>query len=147
MDAKKRQKIVYSLFVLAVIYGVYNLVFNPMGNSVAPRISAPLPALTRQEIPPKAINIEKYSSLAWGQDPFYRPKIGPTQKAPARHPTWVLNGILYDEVKPSAIINKKIVSVGDSVEAAKILEITKSKVVLQVDGGNNISLTMSKEES
>ena len=46
----------------------------------------------------------------------------------------LLQGIFWGGAKPQAIINRKIVSVGDQVENAEVTEITRDSVKLSVDG-------------
>lgn len=45
-----------------------------------------------------------------------------------------LSGIIWDRKKPLAIINDRVVSVGDTVKGATILEILKDMVVFEQEG-------------
>lgn len=45
-----------------------------------------------------------------------------------------LDGIIYDPVKPRAIVNDKIVKVGESVNGANVRQITADKVTLDING-------------
>ena len=54
----------------------------------------------------------------------------------------VLGGILYDETQPYAIINKRIVKVGDSLPGAKLIQIFPGKVELESEDGEKINLNL-----
>lgn len=141
MNTKTRKYIVYVAFVLALIYGFYNLKdsFDKKNTVLAP---APVVQTVPQVIiPAKSIDIEKYETLNWGRDPFYRAKKGgrPVIVEKAK-PDWILNGILFNKNAPSAVINKKIVGIGDKINGAKIIEITKSKVVLKKENDDTFIL-------
>ncbi|MEW5924378.1 MAG: hypothetical protein AB1746_10355, partial [Candidatus Zixiibacteriota bacterium] len=101
----------------------------------------------RTEIKPENIDIEKYTALEWGRDPFYH---GQEQAKPhvatANSPVWTLGGILYDINSPSAIINKKIVRDGDIINGARVVQIEKESVILDKDG-LQFTLTIAKEKS
>lgn len=45
-------------------------------------------------------------------------------------PTFTLNGIVYDEVRPYAIVNNKVLLKGDLIEGAKLVEINRDSVKL-----------------
>ncbi|MCX5715694.1 MAG: hypothetical protein NTV07_02310 [Candidatus Omnitrophica bacterium] len=69
-------------------------------------------------------------AAAWGRDPF---SFGKSTYASAEN-GMVLNGIVWDENAPSAIINDNIVKVGEEVDGKKVAEIKKDKVILTKDG-------------
>lgn len=148
MDTKTRKNIVYILFVLTVIYGLYNLKnsFDKKSAEIAPPSQEQTTPLS--VIPANTIDIEKYSTLAWGNDPFYRAKKG---KKPVvtyeEQKEWILNGILYDQKAPTAVINKKIVNIGDKINGAKIIDITKTKVVLTKENSDTFTLQITKDKS
>jgi hypothetical protein len=63
--------------------------------------------------------------------------IAPQQSAPTmrlEHRDYVLNGIMYLEGAPRAIINNAMVEEGDTVDGAKVVKIEKRTVVLQQNG-------------
>lgn len=74
-----------------------------------------------RELPP----LEELEKLP---DPFYR-EAKPLRKAEPAGLT--LKGILWNEKKPRALINGKVVEVGDLVEDKKVTSITKDTVTLQ----------------
>jgi len=135
MDARRRKTIVYTLFGLALLWGAYNF----SGNKREHPQPGPAPTkeveAVRARPSPKLIDIEEHSSLAWGKDPFYRGKRLPVSRPsePVK-PRWFLDGILYDEKTPSAIINKKIVRNGDNIDGARVVQIDKQKVTLEKNG-------------
>jgi hypothetical protein len=61
--------------------------------------------------------------------------------APAR-PRWSLEGIVWDEQHPMAIINGAIVGVGDRVEGAQVTEIRQDAAVLD-DDGSAVTVTIN----
>ncbi|PKK82909.1 MAG: hypothetical protein CVT49_11400 [candidate division Zixibacteria bacterium HGW-Zixibacteria-1] len=147
MDTKKRQRIIYVIFIAAVIWGVYNLSGNKPRTQVdVPRPVAKLDAI-RTGIKTESINIEKYSALEWGRDPFYRgPKHIILSAVGVTQPVWTLSGILFDNNSPSAIINKKIVRGGDIINGARVVQVDKETVTLDKDG-LQFTLTIIKEKS
>ncbi len=148
MDTQKRKNIIYILFVLAVIYGLYNLMigFDKKSAELAP--ASQVQPVSQTVLPANTIDIEKYSALSWGRDPFYRAKGNrPVVTTDEEQIDWVLNGILYDHKAPTAVINKKIVGIGDKINGARIIKITKTKVVLKTDNSDILTLHIAKEKS
>ena len=60
--------------------------------------------------------------------------------ANAQYPDLVLNGIMYLEIGPRAIINDAIVEEGDTVKGARVTKINKKSVVLEY---NNVEITLN----
>ncbi len=60
------------------------------------------------------------------KDVVYRPTDG--NQAAAIAPTLVVHGLIWGCDKPQAIINNKIFYLGDEVEGAKIIEISKTGI-------------------
>jgi hypothetical protein len=147
MDAGTRKIIVFSVFAGSLIFGYLNFrdKFGPAPAETATPSIQPLPAQAAQKS--RLIDIEKYSQMGWGRDPF-------VDKAPnlsisslqADEPSWVLGGILYDENNPVAIINGQIVRPGESIAGAKVIAIDRKKVALEINGGS-LSLSLSGDES
>lgn len=85
------------------------------------------------------------TSAADSQVVSYKPLIGSQSENPAalktpESPKLVLNGIMYLEDGPRAIINNLIVGLGDTVSAAKITAINRQSVVLEYE---NVEITLS----
>ena len=55
-------------------------------------------------------------------------------------PNLILNGIMYLEERPQAIINDSVVGVGDMVSGAKVLSIDKASVFLSF---NDMAITLT----
>lgn len=78
---------------------------------------------------PKTIPQKSIRLLSWGKDPFVSPiKDGKGAVMPS---SLKLSAILYAKDKPSAIINKDIVYIGDVIDGQKIVDIKKGYVILQ----------------
>ena len=54
-----------------------------------------------------------------------------------------LSGIIWDQEKYAAVINNRIVSIGDKIEGNVVLDIKKDSVIL-TDGNINFELTIGK---
>ena len=57
----------------------------------------------------------------------------------------VLEGIVWDEERPLAVINDRVVGVGDTVRQSRIAKITQTEVFLE-DGEETFSLRLGKRE-
>ena len=147
MTARKRQGIILVVFLITVIWGIYNLTGEKQNTRTilpdAPQKADPV----RPKQPSGAIDNEKHSRLEWGGDPFVRnPETSPESPSPAVPPSWILGGILYDEDNPSAVINRTIVQSGDLINGARVVQIHKSSVRLEKNG-LQFTLTVGKEKS
>lgn len=81
------------------------------------------------------------------KDPFSPPVIKAVEKAGTEVLTGVrLEGIIWDERNPVAVINDKVVSVGDEISGAKIVEIRQNEVIFDVNG-QLISVKLRLEEA
>ena len=147
MDSKLRQKIIYVLFGLAIIYGGYNFLSDHAKKKIAPPPATAEQSSAQLTPPAKSIDVNKYSLMDWGRDPFYRHKASEQVIIKGKPGNWVLNGILYDPSAPTAIINKQIVRPGDKIGRATVEEITKSKVIIKIDDTEYRTLEISKEKS
>ncbi len=80
----------------------------------------------------RILPLKKAVNAPWGRDPF-APLVGGdfTGLADLR-----LTAIIYSEKRPSAIINGKIVYIGDSIDGQKVIDITKQYVILHGRGGS-----------
>lgn len=75
----------------------------------------------------RIIPSKKIADLSWGRDPF----VPLTGYGLAITSELKLTAILYNKKNPSAIINNKIIYVGDSVDGQKVIDITKQYVILR----------------
>ena len=147
MTAKKRQGIILAVFLITVIWGMYNLTGEKQNKQAALPDEPRKADLVRLEQPSGSIDVEKHSKLEWGGDPFCR-NSGTPPESPAAEtaPNWILGGILYDRDNPSAVINRTIVRSGDFIKGARVVQIHKSSVRLEKDG-LQFTLTVGKEKS
>jgi hypothetical protein len=87
------------------------------------------------------------SPMAWGERNPFDAGVLDEQKTDLKNDVveerepaaYDLNGIFWNETKPSAIINDSVVGVGSVIEAATVKEISAAKVVLN-DGTKDIVL-------
>jgi len=148
MDEKKRKLIIYVIFIAAVIWGISNIGGDKHGTNT---VNSDKPTASSRKIvsahPIKKINIAEYEALKWGRDPFVRATAEiETGSGSNTSPRWVLSGILYSDTNPSAVINKKVVRSGETVDGATVVEIDRQQVILDKDG-LQFNLTMAKEAS
>lgn len=69
------------------------------------------------------------------KDPFGPPVVTTAEKTDEEVLSGVkLEGIIWDEKKPLAVINDKVVAAGDEVGGAKVIEIKQHEVLFDVDG-------------
>ena len=79
-------------------------------------------------------------------DPFLPP-------AEIAHPDFVkvknlqLQGILWNEDKPLAVINARVVSEGQKIGEEKIIKIEKSSVIMQTPGGESYTIKLHSKET
>lgn len=85
-------------------------------------------------------------SLKWGRSPFFlEEKTGGVRVSDEKAFILELNGILWDESSPVAIINNEIVGIKGKVNKYIVIKIEKEKVVL-TDGFSNFELIMEPFE-
>lgn len=68
--------------------------------------------------------------------PISLPKVETIDLMPSSPPTFVLNGIMYVEDKPQAIINGHVLEEGDKINGATVLVIEKDCVLLSINDAN-----------
>ncbi|NQT06641.1 MAG: hypothetical protein HQ575_03775 [Candidatus Omnitrophica bacterium] len=74
--------------------------------------------------------------VGWRRNPFV-----PEIKLKEDVITLTLNGILWDEIMPRAIINSDVVDIGDVIEGNRIVAINHNNVILN-DGTEDFTLTL-----
>ena len=72
------------------------------------------------------------------RDPFV-PLVARGGPSPSALPGFTVQALLYDKARPMAIINDAVVTIGDEVGGARVVEIGKSDVVVEY-GGERITL-------
>ncbi|MFQ5900375.1 MAG: hypothetical protein ACE5IH_02335 [Thermodesulfobacteriota bacterium] len=81
----------------------------------------------------RVITPARESNLPWGKNPFLPPsedRIRMGAKS-TNLKGLRLSAIIYNKKNPSAIINQRIVYVGDTIEDQKVVDIKESYVILQ----------------
>lgn len=136
MKETTRKKVVYVVSALALIWALAN-----MGNSDkdSPEIPETARPVIASKVLPSAdklvINVVEKKKLAWGTDPFRHKKTTKAKPTPtAAKPVWKLGGILYNSKSPVAYINKTAIRVGDIVNKARVVAISKKSVTLELEG-------------
>ena len=62
------------------------------------------------------------------------PVLVPVPVKPVRFPALRLQGVILDPERPSALISGKTYYIGDRVQEAKVVAITRDHVVLELEG-------------
>ena len=135
MTEQNRKKIVYLVFVAAVIYGVVNFLGSRPGNTVSSTQQAA--SATVQPMGSEGTKIAATAdTLEWKRDPFARSGKSATTKKPRE--SLRLSAISGSAKKPLAVINGKVVGSGEVILGWKVVNIDGSSVKLQRDGESRI---------
>lgn len=81
----------------------------------------------------------KGATVAWGKDPFsplVKHVVIQGQQAAPVGPALKLTAVFYNNVRPSALINDRIVYKGSVVYGQKVIDIGKTHVILQGESGS-----------
>lgn len=168
MSAPQRQKVVYIFSGVIVAITLY-VQFGVKVKKVLPEPVPTIAAVTIDSIggiqpvvassptsAPTSITLTGATSFvlkdAWGSDPFV-PRANRRQvreqhdfeqsTVEQRPEDWRLGGIIYLPSKPVAYVNDQPVHVGQMIDGAEVVDITKSSVVLKVRGERK-TLTLGK---
>jgi len=102
--------------------------------------TAPSSLEERIEMAKRAISVKREAKRTeyetWGRNPF-APEIAPKEEIVRL----TLNGILWDEAYPSAILNNSVVKIGDVVAGNTVVDIGPDKVMLN-DGTDDFELRL-----
>jgi type II secretory pathway component PulC len=154
LNEKVRKSIVFGIFIIAVIWGYSNLSQNR-------EKTAKEPVIAKQQVVANIVNANPaenqtiaidqnfndsiyalYANKPIARNPFYhnRKKVsGRVQKAKIH-----LMGILYRQTNAQALINDKVLGVGDLISGYQIKNITKESVILE-KAGKTVTLYPQKE--
>ena len=150
MSESTRKKIIAGVMVVVIIWGYSNLKPSeethprPTRTPETPVSVQPAPRPPKSPAAPKLVNVEQQAKEPWGADPFrVKPRSGATGKRAQKKPKWRLSGILYNAQTPIAIINKKQVKTGQTINDAKVVKIDKKAVTLE-HNGKRMTLTVTK---
>lgn len=151
MSESLRKKLIFMTLPLALLYAAYSLQSKKPSAKAADSTYATIQPITAAGIGASAAAPEKVDRQAmlaapWGRDPFRfgsRPlartvtqttTTSPKQKPLAAPVNWEVSGILYSDTHPIAYVNRKAVTIGQSVDDAKVIAISKSSVTLEYAG-------------
>ncbi|MEA2031423.1 MAG: general secretion pathway protein GspB [candidate division Zixibacteria bacterium] len=145
MNESLRKKIVYGVAAIALVWAVYNFQSDSNKSSKGNNLVTSERLVAESVVtrtPEKPLDVEHYQSLKWGSDPFRIPT--KTQEVQVQQNiNWNLSGIVYSSDNPMAIINATTVSVGDTVDNARVVKINRKMVILDYKG-SQITLTVTK---
>ncbi|MBU0709333.1 MAG: hypothetical protein KJ793_01305 [Candidatus Omnitrophica bacterium] len=142
MEKKRIEIIVTSVLVLVFIL-VWVRMIKVMNKRKAPK---PRPSSSLIIVPPTSSVQPDASGIqeaipkevfAWGKCPFSGKAYSTLDKGSGI----ALSGIIWDEEIPMAVINDRILLVGDSLGSNTVISIEKEKVILS-DGSKNIELRL-----
>ncbi len=105
---------------------------NP-GEALGTEIPLGLAALQRPE--------KKSHYSDWGRNPFLEKETLVSKVVPLN-----LEGIAWDKENPKAVINARIVGVGEDIEGRKVVDIAQDRVIVN-DGVKNEELRLSGERN
>jgi hypothetical protein len=128
MTEKNRKKIVYSVFVLAVVWALFNLPFGKKTESDFSGIAEQSEMIT--SLNTISDNQDKLDlNQDWGADPFAIKKT--TGKQVVRNTVnFKLTAISESNGTYWALINGKILSVGDNIDGWKLVEVSQTRAIL-----------------
>jgi hypothetical protein len=144
----RNEKIVLVIVFIILIF-IGNYYFNnwiaalKSNNSVIVTLAPPVtlklpePIIIKPENPAEPVVLESEPEPPKMRDPFLSSKNSVQVKTAAVSKTLVelkLSGILWDEKIPSAIINSKIVKIGDLIEGKTVVDIEKNRVLVMEEG-------------
>jgi len=136
MDKRKRDLLIAGVLVLIFVASLLKNVILPAKPKVSAPAEAPPPAATTDLAflagarNNKALFEKQRAvwSAEWSRDPFLLPAAG--EEGSSRLADLKLSGIVWDEREPFAMVNEKVVKVGDMLGGYTVIEIKQSSVVL-----------------
>ena len=137
MGIDKRQRWVLGILgIVLVTVWIRAFTFGPVhsarrsGQKVPSSLQLPEVA---PSVPAISTSSTDTSSEGWGDSPFLMERGqhqagGPSSEATPEE--YLLNGILWDPQAPSAIVNNRVVNMGDQIGPWRVVEIQKDRVIL-----------------
>ena len=150
MNEKTRIKIITFILIIAVIWAGSNYISenkkieSSANTQTVAKISPENIKPVKKELPEKVIETSRKTD--WGRNPFFSPHFAIadfSSDQPNEDIVWVLSGIFFSTSTPTAIINKRPVKVGQTINNAKVVQINKEEVTLKIDN-QELKLTISK---
>ncbi len=126
------------LWIVAIASLIYGIVSEPRIKRGLSVEKYKIGQIEKVQLPDRIIPTKRHARRTefndWSRNPF----------APAKRATGlILNGIVWDEETPRAIIGDVIVGIGDKVKDATVVDIKRESVVLRDDNGE-FELIISK---
>jgi hypothetical protein len=144
MTEKRRKQIVYSIFVIAVVWAIFNFPHRKQQIvSESPQALESVPA-TAAVTPAFPAGTTLPASDQWGRDPFDRGGARATSTPGELAPSFRLTAVSAGGGKAMAVINGKMVSQGDVVQGWRVTGISNAGVVL-ASNDRKITLTIGGE--
>ena len=152
MSEKLRVKVIGLFLGITVIWAGFNYVPNIKEITYdTPKTIQPLdPNNSTKTKSVNFIDKEEIAKAKWGQSPFYitpLPIINTERPHTVVHNntnlSWILSGIILNSSSPTAIINKRPVKIGETINRAIVTNIEKEKVIIKYKQ-KEITLTISK---
>ncbi len=142
MNLGKKEKTELTITGIGVIFLIFLIIGNVQKIQAKKQSMAKAGAAvtSSMSVPITFETVEREESAikqGWGRDPFSR---GVSIADDVGLDGLVLNGIMWDDVNPYAIINGDVIKVGDKLGSMKIIDITESSVILEQDNEHHILL-------
>lgn len=141
MENKKLILLITLIFlaVLSLLYGIFTpsrvkRELSSKSDALAPESPRPFQSSISQERPSRRSD---YTS--WGRNPFLPKEV----QVSVTGRRLVLDGIAWDRKSPRAVVNDRIVAVGDEVGGSTVVEIRKDRVILN-NGAANFELRLGR---
>jgi hypothetical protein len=143
MDKKRLEIIITAGLVLVLIAVWINSCKFLSKRKASAVISAPASGVITPSTLPAALQpvVKKYAgdTGSWGRCPFS----GKIYAEAEGRQDLELSGIMWSPKKPLAVINNRVVKVGDKIFGSTVIEIRKDKVILN-NGSADFELKLSK---
>jgi len=140
---KKRIEIIITAALVLVLIVVWVNSCKFIGKKKAASASAPAASVNVAAlVPVTSSSIAKKTTVGattWGRCPFS----GKVYSESEGRQDLILNGIMWSPKKPLAVINDRVVKVGDKVFGSVVVEIRKDKVLMN-NGSADFELKLSK---
>lgn len=154
MSEATRKKIIFCLFAVTIVWAYFHFSGQQQSKKVpppsSPAISATMPAPANISSTAKTTDdlylYARYKGTSWGKNPFYHNHRIAKKQVVRKQAKLRLLGILYREVNAQALINGRVVAVGDTLHGYQVFEISRDYVTLR-NADNSIRLHVKKESS
>jgi len=129
MISQKQRWILSILGILVVVVWVRGLTAPPTrSRRPAPLAQVSRPAPVPDSTTPSSRKV--ISDAPWGVNPFLEERQAATPAETGKQYGPVLGGVLWDPKTPSAVVNGRVVTVGEHVGKWTVVEIRRDRVIL-----------------